>query len=271
VVLLHGAGLDCAQLAWGHLGPELASAGHHVLAPDLPGFGESPLAPWTATQPNLLGCVAEFVDALGLDEVTMGGTSMGGGLSLGYGLGHPERVRALILASSAGIAERVVEGAFSLPVQILTRLLIRTGRLDVSARWQRQDRQQLAASLTAVLCQPGSVTDEVLDIVARELRLGHGRTANQQWQLSETLWTRARTVYTSEFPRFRKPVLVLHGSKDTGVPLAAAQRAARALLESTLVVADGAGHWVTRDAPDVVGSAMLDFLASEAAHRCPAP
>lgn len=273
LVLLHGAGMDCAQLAWGHLGAALASAGHRVLAPDLPGFGESAAATWAATQANLVACVGEFVDEVApagvTDGVTVGGTSMGGGLSLGYALAHPERVRSLVLAASAGIADRVVDGALSLPVQVVTRLMIRSGRLDVAARWQRLDRQQLAKSLTAVLCRPGSVTDDVLDIVAREVRLGHGRDANRQWQLSEMLWTRARTVYTGDLPRVATPVLILHGSKDTGVPLAAAQRAAQALPQSTLVVADGAGHWVTRDATDVVLPAILGFLDSEAA-RCPA-
>ncbi|WP_369354636.1 alpha/beta fold hydrolase [Streptomyces sp. cg2] len=260
VVLLHGASVDCAQLAWGHLGPELAAAGHRVLAPDLPGFGESPSSAWTATQANLVACVAQFIDELELVDVTVGGISMGGGISLGYGLQYPERIHGLVIASSAGIAERVVDGAFSLPIQILTRLLIRAGQLDVGARWKRQDRQHLARSLTAVLRRPGSVTDEVLDLVSREVRLGHGSAANDQWQRSETLWNRARTVYTGDFPGFEKPVLILHGSEDTGVPVAAAERAARALPESVLVVAEGAGHWVTRDAPDAVLAALLQFL-----------
>jgi pimeloyl-ACP methyl ester carboxylesterase len=123
-------------------------------------------------------------------------------------------------------------------------------------------RTQLAASLSAVLNRPGSVTDEVLDTVSREAELGHGSTANQQWQLSETRWNRARTVYTAALAGFTKPVLVLHGSRDSGVPLAAAERAARTAPNATLVVVDGAGHWLTRDAPEHVLDAMVHFLVA---------
>ncbi|MEJ3651845.1 alpha/beta hydrolase [Actinomycetes bacterium KLBMP 9759] len=266
VLLLHGAGMDCAQLAWGHLGPRLAEAGVRVVAPDLPGFGETPAAGWPATQENLLTCVERFVDALGLDDIVVGGTSMGGGLGLGYGLRHPERVRGLVLVSSAGIARRVVEGWFSLPVQALTRLMVLTGVLDVGARWRKHDHAQLARSLAAVLCRPGSVTDEVVDVVMREVRLGRGSAANREWQSSEMRWTRVRTDYTADLPGFAKPVLVLHGSKDSGVPRAAAERAARLLPRATLTVVDGAGHWLTRDAADEVLAATLEFLDS----ACPA-
>ena len=54
VLLLHGGGVDNASLSWGELGPVLADAGYRVLAPDHPGYGQSPAAPWPHSQQRLV-------------------------------------------------------------------------------------------------------------------------------------------------------------------------------------------------------------------------
>lgn len=40
IVLLHGAGVDSAMLSWGEVIPLLAQR-YRVIAPDLPGYGDS--------------------------------------------------------------------------------------------------------------------------------------------------------------------------------------------------------------------------------------
>lgn len=42
VLLLHGAGLDSAELSWGEVGPALAASGQRVFASDHPGYGQTP-------------------------------------------------------------------------------------------------------------------------------------------------------------------------------------------------------------------------------------
>ena len=44
LLLLHGGGLDSAELSWADVGPAVAQVGYRVLAPDHPGYGESPPA-----------------------------------------------------------------------------------------------------------------------------------------------------------------------------------------------------------------------------------
>lgn len=56
------------------------------------------------------------------------------------------------------------------------------------------------------------------------------------------------------------PTLVVHGSKDTAVTVRRAVEAARALPDATLLVVEGAGHWVQRDRPDRVVGAVVEFL-----------
>lgn len=62
-------------------------------------------------------------------------------------------------------------------------------------------------------------------------------------------------------PGLHVPALIIHGSRDTGVPVARARAAAHLLPDAHLVVVENAGHWVQRARPDLVIPAMLAFLA----------
>lgn len=260
VLLLHGGGLDSASLSWGEAGEALAAGGYRVVAPDLPGFGQSAAAPWAYTQERLVELVGEIVDALAWDAPVIGGLSMGGGMALGYGLsGAP--TRGLMLLGSYGLMDRQVEGPLGGAVHLLTWGLLRTGALDALTRLDLRNRRLMASSLTGLLRNPEQRTDALLDEVLAAGRLGTNLAAFGQWQRDQYGPTKARTNYTARLPALRVPVLLIHGSRDAGVPVARARLAAELLPDARLVVVEGAGHWVQRDRPDVALPAMLAFLA----------
>jgi pimeloyl-ACP methyl ester carboxylesterase len=79
-----------------HLGP-IADAGYRVVAVDLPGFGEAPVAvdedaPWRD--------VLQTMDALGIDRATLVGNSFGGAVAQRVAAVAPERIVSLALISS---------------------------------------------------------------------------------------------------------------------------------------------------------------------------
>ena len=98
VLCLHGF-LD---LAWGFapLAPSLAEAGHHVVAPDLRGHGDTDrvgAGGYYYFMDYLLD-VADLVDRLARERLVLVGHSMGGTVALMYAgvfPGRPERVAAL--------------------------------------------------------------------------------------------------------------------------------------------------------------------------------
>src|ERR1700755_2392164 len=95
LVLLH-AGIADRSMWSDHLAP-LAAAGYRAIAPDLPGFGESPegpgpLAPWAD--------VLAFLDELGIGEAALVGDSFGAAVALRVAVVAPERARALTLISA---------------------------------------------------------------------------------------------------------------------------------------------------------------------------
>ncbi|WP_395307168.1 alpha/beta hydrolase [Mycobacterium sp. AMU20-3851] len=267
VLLLHGGGVDNASLSWGSLGPRLADTGYRVIAPDHPGYGHSPSAPQPVTQERLVGYVREFTDALGLDRYAVGGLSLGGGMTIGHLLDRPDRVTAAMLLGSYGIMPRLSDGPLSLPRQLLTWAMLRTGLLGSTTRWVGAHRTLMVASLRQLIRNPAQLTDDLIDEVMAAAACPGGFTAFAQWQRDQVRWNRLRTDYTPRLPSITVPVLLVHGDRDTGVPIARARAAARAIPGAWLTEVPGVGHWVQRDAPDVVLDAMVEFLGGPTVSR----
>ena len=101
LILLHGftADKDHWTRVARYLTPHM-----RVIAPDLPGFGESTRDPAVdysieAQLPRL----EAFVDALGVSRFHIGGSSMGGSLAGHFAARHPGRVLSLWLLAPAGV------------------------------------------------------------------------------------------------------------------------------------------------------------------------
>jgi len=97
VVLLHALGEQSSD--WAPVAAALASS-WCVYAPDLRGHGASE---WTGsyTIEQLTADLAAFLDALDLDQVTLGGHSVGGPPAYLYAARHPGRVTRLVLEDPA--------------------------------------------------------------------------------------------------------------------------------------------------------------------------
>jgi pimeloyl-ACP methyl ester carboxylesterase len=260
VVLLHGGGVDSAVLSWGGLGPRLAAAGYRVLAPDHPGYGQSPAAPWPATQQRLVGYVGEFVDAATAGSHVIAGLSLGAGMAIGHTLARPAAVRGAMLLGSYGLMPRLSDGPLSLPRQMLTWALLRCGLLDAMTRGLAASSTGMAWSVSSLVRDPAQRTPALMDQVMAAARSGHGFEAFAQWQREQILWNRLATDYRAQLPGFGPPALIVHGDRDSGVPVARAREAAALIAEAELKVVAGAGHWVQRDRPDAVAAAMIGFL-----------
>ena len=76
---------------------ELLACDFRVLAPDLPGFGESSRPPRALDIPALGGALAEWLAAMGLHRVALLANSFGCQVAVECAIMHPERVSHLIL------------------------------------------------------------------------------------------------------------------------------------------------------------------------------
>lgn len=260
VLLLHGGGTDSAMLSWGELAPALSAAGHRVIAPDHPGFGQSPRLQAPLTQERLTEYLAEFIEVLALDDYVIAGLSMGGGLTISHLLTQPRRARGAVLLGTYGVMPRLTDGRFRALTHSLTFLLLRTGLLGAVTTAYSRSPAAMERGLKDIVRTEKARTPALLAAVMAEAKTGTGLAAFGEWQRDQVLWNRLRSVYIDRLPTITVPVLLVHGERDRGVPLARAESAAAAIPHATLTVAPGAGHWVQRDRPDIVIPAVLDHL-----------
>lgn len=79
------------------------SKNHRVLAPMHPGFGQSGGFDQIDTIEDMAFHYVELFDALGLDEVILGGVSLGGWIAAEFAVRWPERVKRLWLCNAPGL------------------------------------------------------------------------------------------------------------------------------------------------------------------------
>lgn len=256
VLLLHGGGIDNAELSWGEVGPVLAAAGHRVVAPDHPGYGRSLPAPWPHTQQRLVGYVGEFADALGLDRYSVGGLSMGGGMAIGHVLAAPGRIRRAMLLASYGLMCRI-GGPLR---QLVSWAAVRSGLSVAANGWLAGHPVALARTMNPLIRDPARRTPSLIAAVTAAARRPGAFDPFAQFQHDEVGITRLRTDYTDRLSEFAVPVLIVQGDRDPGVPLARARAAAELLPDARLLVLPGAGHGVQRDRPAEVHAALIELL-----------
>jgi len=98
VILIHGAAHD--KDAWLTVARGLAAAGCAVLAPDLPGHGQSE-GPALCRIDALADWLAALLNAAGLDRAILVGHSMGSLVTLACAARHPQRVSRLALLGTS--------------------------------------------------------------------------------------------------------------------------------------------------------------------------
>ena len=110
VLFMHGLGADRSQ-AHTALASCIEHAPLKLVTVDMPGHGASPAPSAHGEQPARIGfkpyCNLGFalLDYLGIDEVLLGGISMGAGIATTMALMQPERVSGLYLSRPAWLAE----------------------------------------------------------------------------------------------------------------------------------------------------------------------
>ena len=255
-ILLHGGGLDSALVSYGSA---LGSLGRcrRVIAPDLPGYGDSEFPsdsdfsiPWYGDW------VVELIRALGFDRVDLGGLSLGGWITLAVAVDHPEVVRRIVAINPGGITEKF---RFMRTVEWVMRhsaLQRRINRLSVSLG-PGLIRLQLRAGLG--MTNPSALTDDLIDalvVSGKRPRAGEAFTATQRWALAGP----ANLSLVAKLPQIKAETLILAGRDDKLVPVADSVAAAHAVPNGRLRVLEPCGHWLVRDRPAEFVDAVNQFL-----------
>ncbi|MGD0943507.1 MAG: alpha/beta hydrolase [Acidimicrobiales bacterium] len=254
VVLVHGqpgAGGDWVALA------KLLSADHRVLAPDRPGWGSDPRpAMGMAANAEALQDLLEGVEAQ--SPLTVVGHSFGGGVALELALTHPERVGALVLVGSIGVA-----GALSGFDRLLVVPMIGEGILRAGVAALR--RALITATRYSQRHPDARVAKKVLVLPTLQAAIGSdGRPMVGRSRQSFLVEQRALLAETPELERalgrIAVPTAVVTGASDRIVPVSAARSLAGRVPGAELVVMAG-GHLLPFDQPEKVAEIVHRYSA----------
>jgi len=229
---------------------------HRVIAPDLPGYGESELpSHGRCTVEYYIAFLTALMDALRIERASLVGISMGGAIALGFALQSPQRVERLVLVDSYGLQRRA-------PAHVASFVFVHAPLLQ-SLVWRlmRASRAAVQASLRNLFYDPTAVSPQLVDELWRALQRPDVGRAFSSFQRSELLWAGLRTVYIPRLREITPPTFIVHGEHDSLVPLECARLAHQLIPGSTLCVIPRCGHWPPRERPDEFNRALLNFLA----------
>jgi len=239
LVLIHGHPFD--RTMWSPQIEEF-SATRQVIAPDLRGYGTSPLTPDTVTP---LSRFAQDIEAL-LDEskvesCVLGGLSMGGQIVMECCARFPERVRGVVLADTFPAPETP------------------EGRLARNAMADRLLSEGMGGYADEVL---GKMVAPYADAQVKA-HVHRMMTATDPRGAAAALRGRAlRPDYRPLLTRLTVPALVIVGADDTYTPVSDAEAMHTALPDSTLHVIEHAAHMPNLERPTEFNRALADFLTT---------
>jgi pimeloyl-ACP methyl ester carboxylesterase len=257
VVLVHGgAGGVAASLV-----PVICrlQAGFHLYAPDRPGCGlsDKPTYRGVRLREHAAGFLEGLLDSLGLDRVSLVGSSMGGWWALAFALAHPERVQRLaLLGAPAGSARHPALR------QRLLALPGLGGLLDALAPPDRARTRRRLASRNVV--HPERLPEPLLDVVHAGARLpGARRAALGLHRAGVPVVGTSRLTYAlrGELDELRLPVLVVWGERDPS-PVQLGRELCDLMPDARLEVVPGAGHLVWLDEPEATAGLLSQFLGA---------
>jgi pimeloyl-ACP methyl ester carboxylesterase len=253
VLFVHGILVD--HRLWMKVAEELARNGFRCILPDWPlGSHTQPVDESVPLTPgSVADMVAEFIDALGLRDVTVVGNDTGGGICQLLVDAHPDAVGRLVLTNCDAFEKfppfpfDVVFATMRGPksIRLLLGLMkvaaLRRSPLGYGLLLRRDD------ALTASWVQPCSTDPRIARNLATLLR------AVRAMDLTDV---------ATRLPRFTKPVTLVWGMADRCFTPELGRRLTAVFPNAAMVEVPGARTFVSLDAPDAVVDAIATVGAA---------
>jgi pimeloyl-ACP methyl ester carboxylesterase len=272
IILLHGFPDDAR--AYDGVVPLLAKAGYRVLVPYLRGYGPTRFrdaaAPRMAEQAAIGQDVIDMADALSLPRFAVGGFDWGGRAASIAAALHPDRVRAAVICGGYLIQNTLATPRPGPPsaereAWYQWYFNIERGRAGLAANrrpfcrllWETWSPDWHFTDAIYDRTAPSFDNPDFVDVVIHSYRHrignapGEPRFAAMEQQLGQR-------------PKITVPAIVLHGEHDPLARPPADSPAERAMFPALAArrVLPGVGHFLPREKPEALASAMIELLAA---------
>ena len=228
---------------------------HRVLAPDLPGFGASPMPPWEIDVEAHGQLIHDLCETLGVQGAVLVGNSMGGFVAAQAVIQEQSRFSKLALISAAGISHaRAIRGPAVTGARmsmVLTpylagmqeRALLRPKLRFQTMRQVFYNPNELRYELLYEFIHNGPGTDGFLPAIRG--MLGHD--------------------FLEDLERVEMPAFIVWGRHDRVVPPADSAGYGQRLHNSRTVIYDRTGHCAMAERPVRFNRELEEFIAEPAA------
>jgi len=270
VILLHGFPDDVR--AYDGVVPPLVKAGHRALVPYLRGYGPTRFleatAPRMAEQAAIGQDLMDFADALGLRQFAAAGYDWGGRAACIAAALYRDRVRAAVLIGGYSIQNKLAPPEPAAPEReraLWYQWYFNTerGRAGLAANrrplcrllWETWSPTWRFTDETYNRTAPSFDNPDFVDVVIHSYRHRNGNAPGEPRFLEMERRLAQR-------PKIEVPVITLHGADDgLAAPPAdsPAERASFPRLAARRIIS-GAGHFLPREKPEAVASALLELL-----------
>lgn len=244
LLLVHGFSGDKDN--WSFLAPYL-TRDYHVVAPDLPGFGENERNPALAYDiAAQTARLKAFAAALGLQRPHIAGNSMGGWIALRYALDYPDALASLILLDNAG-----VNG---------------TNESDLQKQAANEDYNPLVlASLEDADRLVAMVVHKPPHIPRRLKPVLYADALRYRDQLDAAFWVIATEMrdhpLNDRLGEVKVPTLIIWGRHDRLIDVSCVAELERGIAGSRSHVFEHVGHVPMVEDPKATAAVMREFLA----------
>jgi non-heme chloroperoxidase len=250
VILSHGWPLSSDS--WEAQALHLANNGFRVITHDRRGHGRSS-QPWHGNDmDHYADDLADLIEVLDLNAVSLFGFSTGGGeISRYIGRHGTSRVaRAGLIAAVPPLMLKTAANPGGLPIEVFD------GIRAASIADRSQLYKDIASGPFFGFNRPGAKPSQGMidSFWLQGMMAGHKNTYDSIKAFSET-------DFTEDLKKFDIPTLIVHGDDDQIVPIDAAARASKALVPlATLKVYAGGPHGITDTHKQQLNDDMLAFL-----------
>ena len=219
----------------------------HIIAHDLPGYGDAPMAEAQYGFGDLARQLAEHGTREGVERLHILGHSIGGMVALAFALTYPERTASLVLSgttASFGSADGSFQKAF---------LKNRLAPLD-AGRGMAELAETFSSSLLG-----SDASREAADLT----RNAFAATSSEAYRMAITCLTTFNR--RTDLDRIAAPCLLIAGVEDLNAPLRTMARMAENIPDARLAVLKRTGHMAPLEKPIQFARLMHEFYKEIAA------
>ena len=235
LLLLHGLGASAER--WEYVIPLFAKK-FRVIVPDLIGFGYSdkPMADYTTDYFSEF--LYKFVDKLGINDLNIIGSSLGGQIAAEFIINHDVDVRKLVLVSPSGVMKHS------------------TPALNAYISAALYPNKDSALNAFQVMSGRKNIDEKIISKFVERMQLPNAKMAF----MSTLLGLSNTQAITEKLQLLTIPTLVVWGENDPVIPIEYAQSFVSAINDCRFYKMIGCGHTPYVENPKSFFQIVADFL-----------